>query len=44
MAQLNEHPTGDQEVARSIPAGLETVFPGDCMVMKYFLWSFSPFH
>ena len=42
VAQLDMHPTGDQEVAGSTPAGSETVFLGD-LIMKYFLRSFSPF-
>ena len=29
MAQLDEHPTGDQEVAGSTPARLATFFHGD---------------
>ena len=29
LAQLNAHPTGDQEVAESIPAGLTKFFHGD---------------
>ena len=37
------HPTGDQEVAGSTPAESATFFHGD-LIMKYFLWSFSPFH
>ena len=42
MAQLNVHPTGDQEVAGSTPAGLATFVPGD-LIMKYFLRSFPPY-
>ena len=40
VAQLDAHPTGDQEVAGLTPAGSATFFCGD-LVMKYFLWSFS---
>ena len=29
VAQLDVHPTGDQEVAGSTPAGLDTFFRGD---------------
>ena len=29
LAQLDGHPTGDQEVAGSTPAGLATFFHGD---------------
>ena len=42
VAQLDVHPSGDQEVARSTSAGSATFFPGD-LIMKYFLCSFSPF-
>ena len=42
MAQLDMHPTDDQEVVGLIPTGLATVFHGD-LIMKYFLRSFSPF-
>ena len=42
VAQLDGHPTGDQEVAGSNPAGSATFFHGD-LIMKYFLQSFSPF-
>ena len=42
MAQLDMCPTGDQEVAGSTSAGLATFFHGD-LIMKNFLWSFSPF-
>ena len=42
VAQLDEHQTGDQEVASSTPAGSATFFRGD-LIMKYFLRSFSPF-
>ena len=41
MAQLDARPTGDQEVVGSTPAGSATFFGGD-LIMKYFLWSFSP--
>ena len=36
MAQLDAHPTGDQEVANSTSAGSTTFFHGD-LIMKYFL-------
>ena len=42
MAQLDLHPTGDQEVAGSIPAGSATFFCGD-LTIEYFLRSFFPF-
>ena len=42
VAQLDAPPTGDQEVAGLTPAGSATFFHGD-LIMKYFLWSFSPF-
>ena len=41
MAQLDAHPTGVQEVAGSTPARSAAFFRGD-LIMKYFLWSFSP--
>ena len=41
VAQLDAHPTGDQDVAGSTPAGLATFFCGD-LIMQYFLRSFSP--
>ena len=37
VAQLDERPTGDQEVGG--PSGSATFFGGD-LIMKYFLWSF----
>ena len=40
---LDACPTGYQEVAGSTPAGLATFFRAE-LTMKYFLWSFSPFH
>ena len=40
MAQLDAHPTGDEEVAGSTPAGSATFFRGD-LIMKYFLRPFS---
>ena len=43
VAQLDAFPTCDLEVAGLTPAGLATFFSGD-LIMKYFLWSFSPFH
>ena len=42
VAQLDAHPTGDQEAAGLIPAGSATFLGGD-LTMKYFLRSFSPF-
>ena len=30
VAQLDAHPTGDQEVAGSTPSGSATFFHGDC--------------
>ena len=42
VAQSDEHQTGDQEVAGSIPMGLTTFFSWR-LIMKYFLWSFSSF-
>ena len=41
VAQLDTPPTGDQEVAGSTPAGSQHSFVE--IIMKYFLWSFSPF-
>ena len=43
VALLNASPTGDQEVTGLTPKGSATFFHGD-LIMKYFLWSFSPFH
>ena len=42
VAQLDRCPTGDQ-VADSTLAGSATFFRGD-LLMKYFLWSYCPFH
>ena len=42
VAQLDSRPTGDLELASSTPAGSAKFFRGD-LIMKYFLWSFSPF-
>ena len=42
VAQLDVGLTTDQEIAGSIPAGPATFFHAD-MIIKYFLWSFSPF-
>ena len=42
MAHLDARLTGDQEVAGSTPTGSVTFFRRD-LIMKYFLWSFSPF-
>ena len=36
MAQLDAHPTGDQEVASSTSAGSAIFFHGD-LILKYFL-------
>ena len=41
MAQLDACPTGDQEVAGSIPAEVGSILSGR-LIMKYFLRSFSP--
>ena len=35
-------PTGDQEVAGSTPSGSASFSRRD-LILKYFLWSFSPF-
>ena len=40
VAQLDAHTTGDQEVVGLV--GSAVFFHGD-LIMKYFLWSFSPF-
>ena len=42
VAQLDARPTGDHEVAGLTHAGSGTFFHGD-LIMKYFVWSFSPF-
>ena len=42
VAQLDARPTGDQEVAGSTPAEVGNIFSWR-LIMKYFLWSFSPF-
>ena len=42
VAQLDAHPTGDQEVVGLTPTRLATLFRGD-LIMKYFLQSFSSF-
>ena len=42
MAQLDARPTGDQEVAGSIPAGPSNILSW-LLIMKYFLGSFSPY-
>ena len=42
VAQSDVCPTGDQ-VAGSIPAGSGNILTWR-LIMKYFLWSFSPFH
>ena len=41
VAQLDAHPTGDQEVVGSSPSGSATLFYGD-LIIKYFLQSFPP--
>ena len=43
VAQLDAHPTGDQEVMGSTPAKVGNILSWR-LIMKYFLWSFSPFH
>ena len=43
VAQSDVRPTGDQEVAGSIPARSGNIHSWR-LIMKYFLWSFSPFH
>ena len=40
VSELDVHPAGDQKGASKTPA---TFFRRD-LIMKYFLWSFSPFH
>ena len=42
VAQLDSHPTGDQEVVGSTPAGSATFFREE-LIMKYFLLSFFSF-
>ena len=42
VAELDAHPTGDPEVVDTTPARSATFFGGD-LIMKYFLWSFSPY-
>ena len=42
VAQLDARPTGDQEVADSIPAEVGNILSRR-LIMKYFLRSFSPF-
>ena len=42
VAQLDARPAGDQKVAGWTPTRSATFFCGD-LIMKYFLWSFSPF-
>ena len=42
VAQIDARLTVDQEVAGLTPAGSATFFGRD-MILKYFLWSFSPF-
>ena len=39
---ISRQPPGYQEVAGLTPARSATFFRGD-LIMKYFLWSFSPF-
>ena len=43
VAKLDVCPTGDQEVAGSIPNGSSNILSWR-LIMKHFLWSFSPFH
>ena len=42
VAQLDGHPTGDQEAADSTLTRSATFFGAD-LIMKYFLQSFCPF-
>ena len=42
MAQSDAPPTGDQEVIDWIPMGYCNILLWR-LIMKYFLWSFSPF-
>ena len=42
MALLDVHPTGDQEVAGSIPTKSGNILLLG-LIMKYLRWSFSPF-
>ena len=42
VAQLDAHPTGDQEVVGSTPAEVGNILSWR-LIMKYFLQSFSPF-
>ena len=42
VAQLGERPIGDQEVADLTPAEASNILSWR-LIMKYFLWSFSPF-
>ena len=42
VAQLDVCPTGDQHVAGSTPAEFGNILSWK-LIMKYFLWSFSPF-
>ena len=42
VVQLDARPTSDKEDAGITPAGSATFFHGD-LIMKYFLWSLSPF-
>ena len=43
VAQLDAHLTGNQEVTGSTPAEVGNILLWR-LIMKYFLWSFSPFH
>ena len=43
VAQLDVHPTGDQEIANLTLARSATFFRED-LIMKYFLQPFSPFN
>ena len=42
VAQLDVHPTGDQEVAGFGPRQVSNILLWR-LIMKYFLWSLSPF-
>ena len=42
MAQLDAHLIGDQEVASLTPAGSSNILSWR-LIIKYFLWSFTPF-
>ena len=42
VAQLDARPAGDQEVTGSTPTEVGNILSWG-LIMKYFLWSFSPF-